>query len=209
MAQSHAPKVREWLTSLGILSAVSMSRQEAELKLAAFVPLLMREYPDAAFTSDSLAHVARQCQYFPTYYEVCQHLGAWWRDHKPLPPALPAPDPLPPRPQKSPEELEYIHRLVEGLAALLRPTSAKEWLDDPPPGSVEEQIALLNPPPDARRLKPRPSYLTRSQLIMAYRYQVVHGATPNAQDAARTRLLNLEADAPNGWERDPKETANA
>ena len=84
--QTHEPVVRQWCQSLGILTAVSISRQEAEMKLAAYVPLLASEFPAAAFTTESLQHVARLCHRgFPTYPEIVNHLSMWWRENRTLP----------------------------------------------------------------------------------------------------------------------------
>ena len=115
--QSHIRIVREWCQSLGILSAVSISRAEAEMKLAAYVPLLVREFPDAAFTADSLSHCARAAiKGFPTYGELMHSLGEWWREHRPTPPALPPPEPLPFH-VPTPEELAHIRACVEEVTA--------------------------------------------------------------------------------------------
>jgi hypothetical protein len=116
----HVRVVREWLVSLGVLSAVSISRQEAELKLSAFVPMLMREFTDAAFTPESLSYVARRCKYFPTYGELCEYLSDWWREHRPMPPRLAPPPPEPEREPMTPEALARIHDLVLELAAEVR-----------------------------------------------------------------------------------------
>jgi hypothetical protein len=82
---THIPVVRQWLQSLGILSAVSISRQEAEMKLAAYVPLLVDRFSDATFTKESLEYVAfRASKGFPTYSELAGWLHDWWRDHRPV-----------------------------------------------------------------------------------------------------------------------------
>lgn len=154
---AHVGIVRQWCQSLGILSAVSASRNEAEMKLAAFVPLLVREFPDAAFTQDSLSHVARRAvKGFPTYGELVEWLAEWWRDNRPPSslPALPPPDLPPPRPPPTPEELAYIRvRVAEAVAALH--SSASDPRDDRPgfgprhlsPG----QLDALNPLPNGRK----------------------------------------------------------
>jgi hypothetical protein len=86
---THVPVVRQWCQSLGVLSAVSISRQEAEMKLAAYIPLLVDRFPDAAFTTASLEYVAfRASKGFPTYGELAAWLSDWWRDHKPIPPRV-------------------------------------------------------------------------------------------------------------------------
>ena len=88
------------------------------MKLAAYVPLLVREFPDAAFTADSLSHCARAAiKGFPTYGELMHSLSEWWREHRPTPPALPPPDLPPPRPEPTPEELAHIRACVEEVTA--------------------------------------------------------------------------------------------
>ena len=92
-APTHVRVVREWLVSLGVLSVVSISRQEAEMKLGAFVPMLMGRFPDAAFTAASLEHVAAKARKgFPTYGELADWLGEWWRDNRPMPTGITGPD---------------------------------------------------------------------------------------------------------------------
>jgi hypothetical protein len=114
--------VREWTIALGILTAGTMTRVEAEMKLAAYVPLLQSHFVVGAFTQQSLHHVAAQCKWFPSYAEVVGHLGDWWREHRPLPPsppALPAPPPLPFH-KPTDEELAHIRACVEEVTAGLR-----------------------------------------------------------------------------------------
>jgi hypothetical protein len=114
-------KVRLWCSSLGVLTAVSISRQEAEMKLAAFVPLLQDRYPADAFTTASMEHVARQCvKGFPTYPELCMHLSDWWRAHRPAPPALPAPPPIRQRAEPTAEEIAHVERVTREIVAALR-----------------------------------------------------------------------------------------
>jgi hypothetical protein len=89
---THVPVVRQWCQSLGVLSAVSISRQEAEMKLAAYIPLLVDRFPDAAFNTASLEYVAfRASKGFPTYSELAAWLADWWREHRPAPPRLAGP----------------------------------------------------------------------------------------------------------------------
>jgi len=127
--ETHVPVVREWLISLGILTAVSMTRLEAELRLSAYLPLLMDEFPDAAFTKQSLQHVARQCDKgLPTYPELAKYLSAWWRKNRPVL-ALPPPDPPPRRPEPSEEEMEHVRRVTAETLAALR-SSAQQHDDE-------------------------------------------------------------------------------
>jgi len=91
------------------------------MKLAAYVPLLMDRFPDGAFTTDSLEHVARQCMKgFPTYPELAEHLSAWWRERRPPLIAIQPPAPQPPRPPPTPEEIAYVQQLTQQVVASLR-----------------------------------------------------------------------------------------
>lgn len=144
--------VREWTIALGILTAGNMTRADAEMKLRAYVPLLQDNFPPAAFTQDSLHHVARQCKWFPSYAEVVEHLGSWWKEHRPPLRALPPPDIPPPRPPATPEEIEYVHARVAEVIAALR-TSAIDRDTQGRPLDIE-----------TGPLAPRPRYLTPEQL---------------------------------------------
>jgi hypothetical protein len=115
--------VRQWCLSLLVLSAVTISRDEAETKVSAYVSLLMREFDAAAFTADSLAHVAADAvKGFPTYGELVASLRVWWAAHRPLPPALPPPDRPPPRAAEIATDAERAHvrAVVEELTARVR-----------------------------------------------------------------------------------------
>ena len=149
---THLPVVRNWCQSLGVLSAVSISRAEAEMKLAAYVPLLMREFPDAAFTADSLSHCAKAAiKGFPTYGELIHSLGEWWREHQPVRPALPPPAPLPFH-EPTPEELAYIH---ERVAEVVANVTARNGDDEPravrPAHLSAGLLDQLNPLPNGRK----------------------------------------------------------
>jgi hypothetical protein len=149
----HVRVVREWLVSLGVLAAVSISRQEAEMKLSAFVPMLMREFTDEAFTPDSLSYVARQCKYFPTYGELCGYLSDWWHDNRPRPVAIAPPPPEPEPPPPTPEQLERIHGIVRETSAAMR-SSEPAWEPPRPPRPSYLSAELLdqhNPLPNGRK----------------------------------------------------------
>ena len=155
--QTHLPVVREWCQSLGVLSAVSISRREAEMKLAAYVPLLMDRFPDAAFTTDSLQHVAaRAVKGFPTYGELAAWLSEWWRENRPRPPALPPPAPAPIAERAPPtdEERAHVRACVRQIVANLR-SPFSEQRDDPLPPPprylTPEQLDHINPLPDGRK----------------------------------------------------------
>jgi len=91
---------REWLVSLGALTAASLPVEDAKARVAAYLPLLLDEFPEAAFTKQSLAHVARSCKFFPTFGELCAALSDWWRTNRP---AIAAAD------QDIPERLRVAH----------------------------------------------------------------------------------------------------
>jgi len=80
---------QQWMAMLAKLTA-PMSAPVAAKALTDMLPML-DDFPDAAFTLDSLESVAGQCQRVPTYAELRGHLGAWWKEHRPVTPALPAP----------------------------------------------------------------------------------------------------------------------
>lgn len=78
--QTATETIRRWLQSLGTLCATTLSVQDAQDKLRAYAPMLQREFNAAFFTADSLAFVARQTKYFPSYGEMCEALAAWRRE---------------------------------------------------------------------------------------------------------------------------------
>ena len=78
--QNATETIRRWLQSLGTLCATTLSVQDAQDKLRAYAPMLQREFNAAFFTADSLAFVARQTKYFPSYGELCEALSAWRRE---------------------------------------------------------------------------------------------------------------------------------
>jgi hypothetical protein len=127
------------------------------MKLAAYLPLLVREFPDAAFTADSLSHCARRAvKGFPTYGELVASLSDWWREHRPLPPsppALAAPAP-PPRHDPTPEELAHIHACVEEVTARLRyqdDTGPREPMAARPAYLSPGVLDQINPLPNGRK----------------------------------------------------------
>ena len=157
-ATTHVGVVRQWCQSLGVLSAVSISRQEAEMKLAAYVPLLLDRFPDGAFTTSSLEYVARQAvKGFPTYGELAAWLADWWRANRPALPALPAPEPIRQRGEPTPEEIEHVTRVCAETIAALR-SSAQPVEERRPPGArylTPEQLDRINPLPNgAKRYAP-------------------------------------------------------
>lgn len=74
---------RSWLRSLGALVTTSMPLAEARERLDILAPVLASEFDGWVFCADSLAFVARRCKFFPTFAELCEHLSAWRKEHKP------------------------------------------------------------------------------------------------------------------------------
>jgi hypothetical protein len=155
--QTHVGVVREWLVSLGILTAITISREEARVKLAAFLPMLMSDFTDAAFTKNSLSYVAKACtKGFPTYPELYNHLSGWWREHRPLPPLLAPPEPIRQRDEPTDEEKAHVSRIVAELVRDLRASSQPEE-DRRPPGAshlTPAQLDHVNPLPGGAKRVP-------------------------------------------------------
>lgn len=152
---THVSVVRQWCQSLGVLSAVSISREEAELKLRAYVPMLMDRFPDGAFTTASLEHVAAHAvKGFPTYGELATWLSDWWKEHRPLPPLLNGPAKEAPRPEPreppTEEEVAYVHARVQQIVGAMRSPLSERNDDARPrpaylsPGMLDE----INPLPN-------------------------------------------------------------
>jgi hypothetical protein len=150
--------VREWTIALGILTAGQMTRADAEMKLAAYVPLLQDNFPAAAFTQDSLHHVARQCKWFPSYAEVIEHLGAWWKERRPPFPAIAPPPAPPPRPEPTPEEIELVRQLCAQVVGELRASAiAKDTVGRPLPSGPLPVTPRYLPPDVLDRINPLPN----------------------------------------------------
>lgn len=156
---THIRVVREWLTSLAILAAVSMSRNEAEMKLAAYVPMLLDRFPDAAFTSASLEHVARRAvKGFPTYGELAEWLGEHWKETRPPFPAIAPPPAPPPRPEPTPEEIEHVRACVAEITAALRVSAIdKATQGRPLPAGPVPPTPRYLPPDTLDRINPLPN----------------------------------------------------
>lgn len=155
-----------------MLTAVSLSHDEAGAKLAVYVPMLMREFgDDRAFTDESLHHVARQCRDgFPPYPVLCAHLSAWWRDNRPMPPKplrLPAREAAPPPPREPPtaEEIAAVHEAVQQCVASLQ---ASPLYREPPSRQLPDEARgakpLCFPPHILDQLSPLPDGRKRTDV---------------------------------------------
>jgi hypothetical protein len=123
------------------------------MKVLAYVPMLQSDFPPEAFCQDSLSHVVRQCKYFPAYSEVHAHLRAWWREHRPQPPALPPPPPIRQRDEPTDEEKAHVSRIVAELVRDLRAGTQPEE-DRQPSGArhlTPAQLDQINPLPEGRK----------------------------------------------------------
>jgi hypothetical protein len=149
--------VREWCASLGVLTAVSISRYEADIKLAAYTPMLASRFPHQVFTPESLEYVAaRAIKGFPTYPELAAWLAAWWREQRPFV-ALPAPQPEPHRQPPTDDERAYVRQRVAEITASLSRADTDAGLKptrDPGPRHLSPaQLDVVNPLPNgAKRL---------------------------------------------------------
>lgn len=83
MARRERTDAATWLRALGTLCSGTMSVKESQAKMAAYVPMLAREFSAEAFTMDSLAAVARACESFPSFGKLSGALSAWWQDNAP------------------------------------------------------------------------------------------------------------------------------
>src|SRR5271166_4478769 len=84
----------KWLKALGLLTAVSATeREEAKIKIDAYLSMLANRYPAQAFTKRSMEAVASRCpKGFPTYGELTAALSEWWDNAPREQIALPGPD---------------------------------------------------------------------------------------------------------------------
>jgi hypothetical protein len=69
--------IGEWLILLGNGCTGKMSQEDARVKVQLYTTMLAAEFPTSAFTQKSLAHVLKQCTFFPSYSEVARSLKAF------------------------------------------------------------------------------------------------------------------------------------
>ena len=218
--RTHVPVVRQWCQSLGVLSAVSITRHEADMKLAAYIPLLVDRFPDAAFTTASLEYVAfRASKGFPTYSELAEWLAQWWREHSPAPPRITGPDTSESarlERRSAALAIEWddpagIRRriadlgddpLLLGVLCSLVNRHAPQHLGWFPPAVIEamQQDAPLPPQPPGDDHRPTPRYATPAQLdqLNPLPGGRKRDATTAAAPAVELRAAPVGADAPAG-----------
>jgi hypothetical protein len=90
--RSHLHTVTSWLNDLNDLTAGARPLADSKRKIAALASALFDDFPPAAFTRQSLLVVSRAYKFFPSYAEICEVLSPWWKDHRPAPVAIAAPD---------------------------------------------------------------------------------------------------------------------
>jgi len=149
--------VRRWLVSLGRLTAVKTTSDEAAEFVDTRTPMLAMRFSDGAFTATSLEAVAAQCKYLPTYGELAEMLSRWWRTNRPMPTAIAAPEPIRQRAEPTPEERAHVARVAAETIAALR-------------SSVQ--------PVEDRR--PVARHMTNEQLVRAYQEAGVRSPRPAA-----------------------------
>jgi hypothetical protein len=120
------PNPRDWLKALGTLTVGNANAAEADARLNAYAPLLMSRFDAAAFTAESLEHVAGNCKFFPAYGELVEHLAAWWKENRPRETRLAIAGPRVPMQTESgrlegegpsEEEREAVSRIVKAFVA--------------------------------------------------------------------------------------------
>lgn len=111
--------VRDWLTYLAGLNVGGLAKREIELRLDLLAPALADEFDTQAFTLDSARHVAAQYTHFPVFGEIVPALRDWWREHRPMIPAIDWQPEVEPIPERTPEELQHVSTVTKRILAEL------------------------------------------------------------------------------------------
>lgn len=91
--RKKANVIGPWLAKLALATSAGQEKMTKD-RLFLYVQLLSNEVQLTAFTDQSLADVAKGCEFFPAYAVLKTALEAWHEEHKPKPLALPLPDNL-------------------------------------------------------------------------------------------------------------------
>jgi len=67
-----------------ILAAGNASASDMAPRITSYAKLLAEDFPPEAFTHASLAAVAKQSPFWPSFGELCSRLREWWEEHKPV-----------------------------------------------------------------------------------------------------------------------------
>lgn len=124
----------EWIAGLALtLPPIALDPREAETRLRAYARVLAAETDPAALTEASLTHVAARLEgnRFPSAGTIVAALHAWWREHRPAPPALPSPQPAT-RPPPSPDDIARVARLVAACRAAIAAVAPDRAAPRPP-----------------------------------------------------------------------------
>ena len=84
-------EIGRWLSRLDAITRRGTDETLADATLADLAVMLAAELPVAAFTTDSLAAVAKRSEWFPPFATLVVVLRDWWDDHAPVTRALPPP----------------------------------------------------------------------------------------------------------------------
>jgi hypothetical protein len=158
ISQTDFQTITQWLRSLGVLCAGTMTAEDAKMRCAAYADLVSAEFPVTAFTRKSLEHVASKCKFFPSYGELVQHLGEIWRENLPahvrLGGSLDVPSLAAPKYEPSEDEVADVRAKVDAFKAEMaaKPSPIGEAKIKPRYLSKLE-IALVSPP-DVLAIRP-------------------------------------------------------
>jgi hypothetical protein len=176
---AHVKPIRQWLQSLAILTTVTMNRDDAETRFAAYVAMLADRFPDEAFTRASLEHVAAKAtRGFPTYGELVEALTEWWKDNRPHPVAIRAPPPAPREPPPTLDQIAQMRAAASAAIAALRADAEPTPDTRPSPRHLSPaQLDALNPLPNGYSrvsravVKPAPTQQADARKAQAERDQ--------------------------------------
>ena len=164
---------KRWFTQLASLTYPASPGQAAE----AFKPYLamFSDMTDEAFTRASLEFVvcSPRKMAIPSYDEIRKPLSSWWREHRPLLQALPAPV-EPTRAPPTPEE-------IAAVSALTR--QAKQYLTDSM--ASRNDGATKDKPPRAQ-------YLSDGHLLTLYDEQAKLGGPLAGAAAVRAEMIRAK-----------------
>ena len=129
-------RILGWLDNLAELTRSGDDRITTE-KLAIYASMLAKDrFPTAAFTTDSLHHVAEDLRFFPAYADVRSKLQAWWNEHKPhIAPAIAGPQSEANLTVEDRQWLDYFRKRESEKFAVMRAGDA--------PSSRERVLSLV------------------------------------------------------------------
>lgn len=73
----QAGRMSAWLLKLA--NVVNCSKPVTGAQIAAYVEMLIRDVPEAAFTNDALHYVSGQCEWWPPVKVLSALLSEWWK----------------------------------------------------------------------------------------------------------------------------------